>query len=340
MSCKGFDADLDIAGDGVLLSFILLGWTTVIVAVIAAIDVLLGRDKITPNMLRLIETAKSMRNQLCDLQVVTGTAIVIAGFTQLHKLSLYHQRFVFEYWWLTLNSFWAARAQYINLGMHTGFPGWHVVIRQTAILICISISVAFQAIVLVREENQWDEEKSGYCYLSHDTSSTGSDWLWVAGAALYALSLALRLLPPTRAFIDKCDKLRVPWKPPKWNGDKSLFVLSKWLLACMVHLVTWVAFQFVAIWFIGAGYYPLEVLAYIGFATWSTFFLVDLKVANKGLVKGSESEGGFGQVLPLALFITVGFNAVDSYRGERSKCDCIDRENSNQTCEEEVSNKA
>ncbi|KAK2781521.1 hypothetical protein FQN53_000537 [Emmonsiellopsis sp. PD_33] len=340
MSCKGFDADLDIAGDGVLLSFILLGWTTVIVAVIAAIDVLLGRDKIKPNMLRLIETAKSMRNQLCDLQVVTGTAIVIAGFTQLHKLSLYHQRFVFEYWWLTLNSFWAARAQYINLGMHTGFPGWHVVIRQTAILICISISVAFQAIVLIREENQWDEEKSGYCYLSHDTSSTGSDWLWVAGAALYALSLALRLLPPTRAFIDKCDKLRVPWKPPKWNGDKSLFVLSKWLLACMVHLVTWVAFQFVAIWFIGAGYYPLEVLAYIGFATWSTFFLVDLKVANKGLVTGSESEWGFGQVLPLALFITVGFNAVDSYRGERTKCDCMDRENFNQTCEEEVSTKS
>jgi hypothetical protein len=42
---------------------------------------------------------------LCDVQVVTGTAIMIAGSIQKESLTFYHQQIVISYWFLTLIHF-------------------------------------------------------------------------------------------------------------------------------------------------------------------------------------------------------------------------------------------
>jgi len=59
---------------------------------------------------RTRKVAQSSLDILCDIQVITGTAIMIAGIAQRDSLTFYHQQFVMSYWFLTLNSFWAARS--------------------------------------------------------------------------------------------------------------------------------------------------------------------------------------------------------------------------------------
>lgn len=57
---------------------------------------------------------------LCDIQLVTGTAIVIAGFVQWPRIAFYHRSLVINYWYLTLNSLWAARASsYLTVKKHS-----------------------------------------------------------------------------------------------------------------------------------------------------------------------------------------------------------------------------
>jgi hypothetical protein len=58
-----------------------------------------------------LETSKILLNSLCDLQVLTGTAIVISAAAQLPEISFYHERVAMYLWGLTLNSFWAARTE-------------------------------------------------------------------------------------------------------------------------------------------------------------------------------------------------------------------------------------
>jgi hypothetical protein len=59
---------------------------------------------------RTRNVAQNSLDILCDIQVVTGTAITIAGIARRDFLTFYHQQFVMSYWFLTLNSFWAARS--------------------------------------------------------------------------------------------------------------------------------------------------------------------------------------------------------------------------------------
>ena len=55
------------------------------------------------------EASRTLLGSLCDLQILTGTAIVIAAMAQLPELSFYHEQIAMSLWWITLNSFWAAR---------------------------------------------------------------------------------------------------------------------------------------------------------------------------------------------------------------------------------------
>lgn len=59
---------------------------------------------------RVRHFSKLSLDLLCDIQVMTATAILISGFNQLETMSYYHQQFVLNYWFLSLSSFWAARA--------------------------------------------------------------------------------------------------------------------------------------------------------------------------------------------------------------------------------------
>ncbi|KUJ06532.1 uncharacterized protein LY89DRAFT_726422 [Mollisia scopiformis] len=77
---------------------------------------------------------------LCNIQLVTGTGILIAALVQGEKMTFYHQQFVMDYWFLCLNSFWAARSGEMNQS-DDGDDDWHYWTRTAAILISALLSV-------------------------------------------------------------------------------------------------------------------------------------------------------------------------------------------------------
>lgn len=87
---------------------------------------------------------------------------------------------------------------------------------------------------------------------------------------------------------------------------KALFNLPlfiSWILRLFLALLAW-----------GDSQSILIVLAYFGFAAWSSYDIIDLKKSNKHLVQ-DESTWGFGQVLPVVLLLLVFLNILDAIRG-------------------------
>lgn len=124
---------------------------------------------------------------------MTGTAIIIAGLGQLPEISYYHEALIVQYWQLTLNSFWAARASH----RHPKSPRSHSIplvpltpttpqtdrlppppqaavaqpsrfikteddkrkpsetLRTSTILVSVTLSLAFQIIAVLRENYTW-----------------------------------------------------------------------------------------------------------------------------------------------------------------------------------------
>jgi hypothetical protein len=67
----------------------------------------------SPYFIRFALGAEDLLGPLCDLQAITGAAIVIAGFSQWQTITYYHRELVGSYWYLTSNSFWSARRAYM-----------------------------------------------------------------------------------------------------------------------------------------------------------------------------------------------------------------------------------
>jgi hypothetical protein len=130
--------------------------------------------------------SRTLLDSLCDLQVITGTGILVAGLAQIRSITFYHEQFVSDYWWLTLNSLWAARGGY-NQAEDKKWEHRRFLIRTLAILFSVILSLVFQGLITLREYSEWNILRSGYCFLSHDHSAYGQSWLWEAGLVLYAL---------------------------------------------------------------------------------------------------------------------------------------------------------
>jgi hypothetical protein len=136
--------------------------------------------------------AKSALDILCDIQVVTGTAIMIAGIVQRDSSTFYHQQIVMNYWFLALNSFWAARAG--NLNNNVKDDDWHYWTRLVAIFATNILSIYYQLATIPRQHNAWNSLNSGFCFVSHDKSAYGQNYLWAAGLILFTLYLFFVLL--------------------------------------------------------------------------------------------------------------------------------------------------
>ena len=75
----------------------------------------------------------------------------------------------------------------------------------------------------------------------------------------------------------------------------------------------------------GDGYYPLLLAASTGFMAWNTYDIIDLKNSNAHLIVGDESTWGFGQVLPMLLTSSIGFQTIDAWTAADAKpCCCQD----------------
>lgn len=110
-------------------------------------------------------------NSLCDIQVVTSLAIMIAGLAQVSTMACYHQQLVMSYWYLTLNAFWTAKSGYfIKYG--TKKSSWHQWSRKVFVFISVVLNVIFQIMVLPRWQSNdyWDPFQPGHCFISHDRS--------------------------------------------------------------------------------------------------------------------------------------------------------------------------
>lgn len=364
-------ADADIAGPGVISSFIVVAWVTIFVAMFLAFFDLLAflsraearswrfwttsSENGRVNHLRrraelrrmmnldraasLRETAADLIGSLCDLQIVTGLAIVIASMAQIQTISFYHESLAINYWWLTLNSFWAARIEYMSEDdvKYTR----RVTVRRIGVLVSVILAIVFQSIINIREDRDWFFLRSGYCYFSHDDASS---WPWVVGASLYAICLSLIIVPASRPWVHEyllgvrrmqgCLVKR--WKnsasalqascaqPVNWSdafGLRSLlhivYRIALLGLTSLCLIVYWLLVQFMAVWSFGDGFYPLLTLGYIGFAIWTTFDILDLKLSNQSLIDGQGISWGFGQILPMVLLITIANSALDAFKGEQ-----------------------
>jgi hypothetical protein len=136
--------------------------------------------------------AKSALDILCDIQVVTGTAIVIAGIVQKTSATFYHQQFVMNYWFLTLNSFWAARAGGLN--DNEDDDNWHYWTRAFAIFATCVLSVYYQWFTIPRQHRDWDPLNSGFCFISHDKTGYTQNYIWITGLLIFAVYLFFLLL--------------------------------------------------------------------------------------------------------------------------------------------------
>jgi len=80
----------------------------------------------------------------------------------------------------------------------------------------------------------------------------------------------------------------------------------------------WLFLRFLGLWSWGettsALGNVLMVMAYFGFAAWSTHDIIDLKLSNAYLVQ-DESAWGFGQVLPIVLLGLIVLNMFDAAKG-------------------------
>ena len=329
------DADPDIGGPGVLSSFLATAWITLFVALVPAFYQL--RDLLNdmkaefwsssptrPSLPAaahksmenspLVKAAYSTLDSLCDIQLFTGIAIATAGLSQLPTISFYHESLAVSYWILTLNSFFAAQLDYVAEDFLHISRG--VTMRRVGILISVIFGLVFEVYVSVREPRDWNFLGHGACYLSHDHST---NWIWVAGTTVYAVSLLLLLIPATRWWVstyyemlDRGQEKLVKWQKNTFSAlrgrhshraatisrlddlySKALQLL-KLALSSVSVIFYWLLVQFISIWSYGRGFGPLMLISYFAFAAWTTFDIVDLKVSNRALIDGDETHWGFG----------------------------------------------
>ena len=329
-----FAPDADIAGPGVMLSFIANAFATIAGASVVAFH---------PDE-HWKKAGKKLLGSLADLQIFTGTAIVVAGLGKLSGgLSFYHAHIVIEYWWLTLNSFWAARAEYSwdgaggNGANGSGLRGdeWRLRARRIMAFLCVVMLLVFYAITICREMFQWDSLSSGRCYFA--LIPPVASWVVWSCAFFHAIVLLMTLFEGGNKALRKGkdflrrhrDSMLGCWNETRdaivtvleeisadtskicirqvYDSGRRVVVLV--FLALDLGLVS-----FCELWVYGAGIYPLGVFWYVFFAFLNTSDLVYIKIHNQDLLYDSENSWGFGQILPVVLLASVGVSALDAWK--------------------------
>ena len=371
------EADPDIAGPGVISSFIVVAWITLAVAMIPAYFEFLEflvwaqdqkwpwetplehRNRKSLRTLRgsawrrralhqdqvfvLRNGASRLLGSLCDLQVITGLGILIAGFAQMPQIAFYHESIIMNAWYLTLDSFFAARVDFMR--DDAARYGKRAMIRRGSVFVSVVLGAAFQVRVTIRELNDWDFLLAGRCYLFHDKSSVWwwGGYFWGASSALFAFFLLLSIMPWTQTQADRYTSLLdsfqagcvkfwtksgsklVPLhmsslRSLQWNSvnlvSATVMHLAIFLFASFIMSLSWLFLQVLDVFTYGNGFYPLQLLFYVGLSIWNTYDIGDLKSSNQSLVDGPETKWGFGQVLPIVLLLTILYNIVDAFAGE------------------------
>ncbi|KAN0076566.1 hypothetical protein V8E54_006708 [Elaphomyces granulatus] len=318
-----------IAGLGVIIGFIVTAWYTFVVAMaVAHCDMKRRRFREISQFLE--EFTRRLLDSLCDIQLTTGTAIVIAALTQIRTISYYHQQIVLNSWSLTLYSFRSARKAY-SQDRSTSLP---VLVRVAAIVINCILSLVLQSIIFIKETKDWDPSNGNKCYRIGDHSGFGGAIFWISGLSLFTLTQLLCFIPHagrriSELFSSMRDGLyhnnKKWWNEAKewmeakeWNGSKSwiqgIFKVVKLVLSALLRTFGWVLMEILVFLTHCQGFYAFEVLAFVTISVWSTADIIDLKVKNAELLSGSETTWEFGQVLAITLLGMPIFTTIDAMK--------------------------
>lgn len=276
-----------------------------------------------------VSRATELLNPLCDLQLVTGLGIMVAGFAKWKRISFYHEALISCYWSLTLNSFWAARIAYMDYD--TTEDNVRVILRQTLVLISCLLGGMWQLLTWLREQTvdqypggQWKDRKD-LCYRYLDGSSP---LIWLIGIFVFCIALGISLLGRTNAFqktfvqktfdkqLEKVQKSADNWYQQSRKRDKSVRRLVEVTAAFASRITWWVFTQWIGVWSFGDGFLPLTWVFYLLFDVWNTVDVISLWALNRPLLEAEERQWGFGQVLPLVMLLSIIFSGVDIWRGK------------------------
>ena len=290
---------------------------------------------------RWVKIARGIFAPLCDLQVATGTAILVAGLVQGSKLTYYHELIIASYWNITLNSFWAAQ---ISNPKYCDVKDLPSLVRHIAVICSAILSIYFQIRATIHQywPGYWDIFTPGRCYLlPHDHSREPQAWFWIVGLSIYVVILVIRVLPVRQDFLGYISFDYLDVKIESYftkresfdvvsssisngthgaNQPRITFRDCQWLkVPC--RIIAFLITSFLAVWSYGSGCFGIESVAILGYLSWNTLDVIDAKVANLHLIDPPESEmsWGFGQVLPMVLLVTVIFSAFDVFGEVKEK---------------------
>jgi hypothetical protein len=278
---------------------------------------------------------------LCDLQIATGLAIIVAGIGQWDSIDFYHEELVNSYYGLTLNSFWATRVSYMDLESEE--DTWALLLRRATVLASSIMSIVWQFRLYFREtaSKVWSDDV-GPCfrYLDRSNPLFGTIF-WPTGLTIFCVALASSLFEQTR-WADKWYFLATEWvsqflwsrfqaalnrdeivnngtsttsrSPPKLL--KAILKVMEVLASGLAVTVYFLFLQLLDVWSYGNGFYPLTWLAYFGLYCWNVLDIVSAVLLNRELIQDEEWAWGFGQILPMVLILSVLFLVVDVIRGK------------------------
>lgn len=284
-----------------------------------------------------------MLDPLCDLQVITGAGVVIAGLTEGENLSFYHQAMVADYWWLTINSLFLAVVSTRQAVKAKQYSDFRLRFRQAAILVTVALAIVFLSLQAVAVTRHWDWLGSGKCYRSLDVSESSSLWLWIAGLCLHeATSIAELIFDSSGRLLERLEKSHrgfegelVKTFKTHMNSAKGhvqnfsmgsgfatslslLLSLSLAVLTMVLVVLSLIVRQGLAFWSFGIGTPAFQGLFMAAFFLWNFSDLVTIKIMNAPLLSQDNSSSkpetwGFGQTLPMVLILSVAYMALDAY---------------------------
>lgn len=306
---------------------------------------------------------RSILGTLCDLQAITGLGLVVAGLAQWRTITFYHEQLVLSYYFMTLNSFWAARVNYMSWDYADSAGGIvRLLIRRPVIIASSTGGLVLQVYVFWREErseqwvdwsppgHRWHRSTDGRCYRFLDRSNPlFSLAFWGSGQLIFTLALCLSLSQYTRRISERIfkainwvtkhlrDWLKGSWKLccQPWQGPSCAAILvvtcqrvggALLLVGASFLFALWfLAQQLLDVWSYGDAFYPLSWLVYFLLLIYNIWGVASLIQVNRAMVQGNElGSWGFGQVLPIALLLSIVYATMDAVSGKTFSCNTGD----------------
>lgn len=311
-----------------------------------------------PPVLPAVPKVHALLGTLCDLQAITGLGIVVSGMTQWGTITFYHEQLVSSYYSMTLNSFWAARVNYMSWDVEaSGAGALRLLMRRLVIIAASAANITWQIYVYWRENesSQWpeadeDDVPDGRCYRFLDRSNPRFALVfWGLGQFIFTLALCLCLSRRTNwvngrvlvaielvalwlqgwlvHFRNLCyGPQEAPSPTAQRLGQRGGAALM--VVACGFAVALWFLFrQLLDVWSYGEGFYPFSWLVYVALLIYNTWGVASLMELNRSMVADNElATWGFGQVLPIVILLSIAYTAVDVFAGKPSSfciCRCL-----------------